>query len=52
MLFTVDLMHPDFDAHPGLDGMLVYEVILEPGDILFHPGGVGATRRSISSGAS
>lgn len=41
MLFTVDLMHPDFEQHPHLDGMLVYEALLEPGDVLFIPEGWG-----------
>ena len=38
-LYTVDLMDPDFVKHPHLDGMLVYEAILEPGDVLFIPEG-------------
>jgi hypothetical protein len=37
--FTVDLMEPDFVAHPHLDGALVHEAILEPGDVLFIPEG-------------
>ena len=41
LLFTVDLMDPDFVQHPHLDGMLIYETILEPGDILFIPEGWG-----------
>jgi hypothetical protein len=40
-LFTADLMAPNFDKHPGLDGMLVYEALLEPGDVLFIPEGWG-----------
>jgi hypothetical protein len=37
--YTVDLMQPDFVAHPQLDGALVYEAILKPGDVLFIPEG-------------
>ena len=40
-LFTVDLMTPDPSKHPGLDGLLVYEVLLEAGDVLFIPEGWG-----------
>jgi ribosomal protein L16 Arg81 hydroxylase len=40
-LFTVDLMDPDYQQHPHLDNMLVYEAILEPGDVLFIPEGWG-----------
>ena len=38
-LFTADLMDPDFAAHPRMNGMLVYEALLEPGDLLFIPEG-------------
>ena len=38
-LYTVDLMDPDFAAHPSMNGMLVYEAVLEPGDVLFIPEG-------------
>jgi hypothetical protein len=38
-LYKVDLMEPDFVAYPHLDGALVYEAILEPGDVLFIPEG-------------
>lgn len=40
-LFTVDLMHPDYDKHPNMHNMIVYETILEPGDLLFIPEGWG-----------
>jgi hypothetical protein len=40
-LFTADLVAPNFHKHPGLDGMLVYEALLEPGDVLFIPEGWG-----------
>lgn len=40
-LFTVDLMHPDFQEHPNMHNMIVYETILEPGDLLFIPEGWG-----------
>ena len=38
-MYTVDLMDPDFEQHPRLDGALVYEAVLEPGDVLFIPEG-------------
>lgn len=38
-LFTADLLHPDFESHPGLNGAIVYEALLEPGDILHIPEG-------------
>ena len=40
-IFPVDLMFPDFEKHPRMDGMLVYEAILEPGDVMFMPEGWG-----------
>ena len=40
-LFSVDLMDPNFDKFPEADGMLVYEALLEPGDVLFIPEGWG-----------
>jgi len=40
-LFTVDLMHPDYEKHPNMNNMIVYEAMLEPGDILFIPEGWG-----------
>ena len=40
-LFSVDLMLPDFGRTPELAGALVYEAILEPGDVLFIPEGWG-----------
>ena len=40
-LFTADLLHPNFGTHPGLDGAIVYEALLEPGDILHIPEGWG-----------
>jgi hypothetical protein len=39
MIFGVDLFNPDFKAHPGLDGMLVYEALLGAGDVLYVPEG-------------
>ena len=40
-LFSVDLMDPNFEKFPEADGMLVYEALLEPGDVLFIPEGWG-----------
>ena len=40
-LFSVDLMDPDFERFPEADGMLVYEALLNPGDVLFIPEGWG-----------
>ena len=34
-------MTPDFSKHPRMHGMLVYEVLLEAGDVLFIPEGWG-----------
>ena len=39
--FTADLLHANFETHPGLDGAIVYEALLEPGDILHIPEGWG-----------
>mmetsp|Transcript_18566 Transcript_18566/g.28186 ORF Transcript_18566/g.28186 Transcript_18566/m.28186 type:complete len:492 (+) Transcript_18566:75-1550(+) len=38
-IFQASIIEPDFVAHPKLDKAIVYETILEPGDILFVPGG-------------
>merc|ERR1719409_2227865 len=35
--YHVDLMNPDFNKFPKLDGTLVYEAVLKPGDLLFVP---------------
>ena len=37
--YDIDVMQPDFNAHPELRGMLVYEALLQPGDVLFVPSG-------------
>jgi hypothetical protein len=39
MIFGIDLFDPDFQAHPRLDGMLIYEALLEAGDVLYVPEG-------------
>jgi len=36
-LFEADLMDVDFDKFPDMDGALVNEAILDPGDIIFVP---------------
>ena len=38
-LFTADILVPDFEEHPHLDGMVAYETLLEPGDLLYIPEG-------------
>jgi Cupin-like domain len=38
-LFTADIMLPNFEEHPHLHGMLVFETLLEPGDLLYIPEG-------------
>lgn len=38
-LFTADILVPDFEKHPNLDGLIVYETLLEPGDLLYIPEG-------------
>lgn len=35
----VDVDHPDYELHPGLDHVSAIEVVLEPGDSLFIPAG-------------
>lgn len=35
--FEVDLMNVDFDKFPEMDGALVYEAVLDPGDVIFVP---------------
>ena len=40
-LFSLDLMDPNFEKFPEAHGMLVYEALLEPGDVLFIPEGWG-----------
>jgi hypothetical protein len=35
--FEADLMDVDFDKFPDMDGALVYEAILDPGDVIFVP---------------
>jgi hypothetical protein len=41
MLFAANLFNPDFKAHPSMDGVLVYEALLEAGDVLYIPEGWG-----------
>ena len=36
-IFTADIINPNFTTYPNLDGALVYEAILRPGDVLFSP---------------
>jgi len=35
--FHADVISPSFDEFPDLDGALVYEAVLKPGDVLFSP---------------
>jgi len=35
--FKIDAMNPDFDKYPLLDGALVYETVLAPGQVIFVP---------------
>ena len=35
--FEVDLMNVDFDKFPEMGGALVYEAVLDPGDVIFVP---------------
>ena len=35
--FKVDLMNVDFDKFPDMNGALVYEAVLDPGDVIFSP---------------
>ena len=37
--FEVDLMNVDFDKFPDMNGALVFEAILNPGDVIFVPEG-------------
>lgn len=37
--FYADAMNPDFEKFPLLDGALMYEGVLEPGEVLFLPEG-------------
>eukprot|EP00808_Paulinella_micropora_P005468 g78422.t1 len=37
LLFEADLMNPDFERFPDLDGALVYETELKAGEVLFVP---------------
>lgn len=39
--FHADIISPSFDEFPDLDGALVYEAVLKPGDILFSPSAWG-----------
>eukprot|EP00980_Cylindrotheca_fusiformis_P003977 scaffold874_cov126-Cylindrotheca_fusiformis.AAC.10 len=39
--FHADVIAPDFQQYPDLDGALVYEAVLKPGDILFAPSAWG-----------
>lgn len=50
-LFPADLMSPDFSAHPQLDGALVYEALLEAGDVLFVPEGWAHQTLNVEWGA-
>ena len=35
--FEVDLMNVDFDKFPDMNGALVFEAVLDPGDVIFVP---------------
>eukprot|EP00808_Paulinella_micropora_P003127 g14523.t1 len=35
--YEADIINPDFEAHPDLDGALIYETVLKPGELLFVP---------------
>lgn len=48
-LFSVDIIDPDFQRHPELDGMLVYEALLEAGDFLFIPSGWGHQAHNLNA---
>ena len=39
--FHADIVSPSFEEFPELDGALVYEAVLKPGDILFVPSAWG-----------
>eukprot|EP00562_Extubocellulus_spinifer_P019951 CAMPEP_0178599718 /NCGR_PEP_ID=MMETSP0697-20121206/33469_1 /TAXON_ID=265572 /ORGANISM="Extubocellulus spinifer, Strain CCMP396" /LENGTH=571 /DNA_ID=CAMNT_0020237659 /DNA_START=116 /DNA_END=1831 /DNA_ORIENTATION=+ len=39
--FGADIINPDFEEFPDLDGALVYEAVLNPGDVIFVPEGWG-----------
>jgi len=38
-IFSVDAMEPDFDRFPNLRGALVYEAVLDAGEVIFVPEG-------------
>lgn len=33
----IDAMSPDYEAHPAFQNVVGYEVVLEPGDVLYNP---------------
>jgi len=39
--FHVDVINPDFARYPDMNGALVYEAVLKPGDVLFSPAAWG-----------
>jgi Cupin-like domain len=39
IVFEMDAFHPDFEKYPDAVGVPVYEVITEPGDVIFIPEG-------------
>ena len=39
IVFELDAFHPDFDKYPDAIGVPVYEVVTEPGDVIFIPEG-------------
>jgi hypothetical protein len=55
-IFEADIINPNFNKNKDLDGTLVYETIMKPGDVLFLPEGwphqVHNVKESVMTGAN
>lgn len=39
LIYGIDLMAPDFDRHPQLQNLVVYDAVINPGELMFIPAG-------------